>query len=137
MKPYILYKNGFKYQLYADYSIQTNIILGYEFKTDYFELSMDGTLLIRKGYAWDGPSGPTIDTPDFMRGSLVHDVLYQAMRLRLLPLTYRDKVDKLLERICVQDGMCKFSAHCVYRAVSAFGEKNALPGTENGPLTAP
>ena len=29
-----------------------------------------------RGYAWDGPSGPTIDTPDAMPASLVHDGLY-------------------------------------------------------------
>jgi hypothetical protein len=33
-----------------------------------------------KGYAWNGPSGPTLDTRNFMRGSLVHDALYQLMR---------------------------------------------------------
>ena len=43
-------------------------------------LNTKGHLIIKRSYAWDGPSGPTIDTKNFMRGSLVHDALYQLMR---------------------------------------------------------
>ncbi|HUS89668.1 MAG TPA: hypothetical protein VMW91_10000, partial [Desulfosporosinus sp.] len=46
---------------------------------DYFTIAFN-YIVIHKGYAWDGPSGPTFDTPNFMLGSLVHDVFYQAMR---------------------------------------------------------
>ena len=38
------------------------------------------TLYISKGYSWDGPSGPAIDTPDWIKASLVHDALYQLIR---------------------------------------------------------
>ena len=73
---YISYKSGYKYQLYEDYAVMIGMIPPDDVVTDYIELNSDGLLTIRKGYAWDGPSGPTIDTLNFMRGSLVHDALY-------------------------------------------------------------
>lgn len=37
---------------------------------------VDGqTLVIRPPYSWDGPSGPTFDTPALRVASLVHDVI--------------------------------------------------------------
>ena len=38
-----------------------------------------GHIIVRKGYCWDGPSGPTLDTEDAMRASMFHDVLYQSI----------------------------------------------------------
>jgi len=120
----IKYISGFKYQLKEDYTIITDII-GYDIKTDYIELNIKGILLIKKGYAWDGPSGPTIDTKTFMRGSLVHDALYQLMRLSLIPESYRKYSDWLLQLICIQDGMSELRAFYVYKAVRWFGAGNA------------
>lgn len=77
----------YKYQLMDDYTIQTDIkpVKDIEPKlAKFLSLSPDGVLTIRKFYAWDGPSGPTIDTRDFMRGSLVHDAFYQLMQLGVL-----------------------------------------------------
>ena len=88
----------------------------------------DGRLLtIEPGYAWDGPSGLTIDTKTFMRGSLVHDVLYQAMREQLLVLDWRLLADQELKRVCLIDGMSSFRAAYVYRCVRLFGEKHCKP----------
>ena len=70
----------YKYQLTDDYYIRIDIRPGQDLEFRFLSLSSDGILTIRKSYAWDGPSGPTIDTMDFMRGSLVHDALYQLMR---------------------------------------------------------
>ena len=67
--------------------------------------SPDGTLFIADGYAWDGPSGPTIDTSDTMRASLYHDVGYQLMRKGLLAIEFKDRFDRLLERILIEDGL--------------------------------
>ena len=61
----------YKYQLMRDYKHQTIIRLNHDVKIKSFiTLSSSGLLTISKGYAWDGPSGPTIDTNNFMRGSL-------------------------------------------------------------------
>lgn len=73
----ILYKEGYKYQLAEEYTISIPIKPDSNIISDYIDLNNDGELVIKKGYAWDGPSGPTIDSLNFMRGSLVHDALYQ------------------------------------------------------------
>ncbi len=73
----------YKYQLTDPYVLDIGIS-GYTVTTPYLRLGTDGVFAISKGYAWDGPSGPTFDTLNFMRGSLVHDALYQLIRLKSL-----------------------------------------------------
>ena len=41
-------------------------------------------LVVHPGYNWDGCSGPTWDTAGNMGPGLVHDCLYQAMRMRFV-----------------------------------------------------
>ena len=72
----IHYKSGYKYQLKKAAAVLTEIRPdGDKVIERYIRLGTDGRLEIADGYAWDGPSGPAIDTKNFMRGSLVHDVL--------------------------------------------------------------
>ena len=93
---------------------------------DYLYLQqLDATLDINKGYAWDGPRGPTIDTKTNMRASLVHDALYQLMREGLLPQHYRKAADKELYRIMIEDGACKWRAWYYYMGVRWRGAKYA------------
>ena len=129
----IQYRAGYKYQLTSDYVIQTEAIPFAPVCTDWLCLDSDGMLTIKKGYAWDGPSGPTLDTTTFMRGSLVHDALYQLISECVLPDFYRDYADRTLFRLCREDGMSSFRAWYVYKAVHAFGEshtKDAKPVQE-------
>ena len=121
----------YKYQLMDDYIIQIDIkpIQNIEFK--FLSLSSEGALTIRKSYAWDGPSGPTIDTRNFMRGSLVHDVLYQLMRLSALDYkVHRKRADEILKELCLEDGMSSFRAWYVYQAVHLFAKRGACPREE-------
>lgn len=83
------------------------------------------TLHISRGYCWDGPSGPTIDTENFMRGSLVHDALYQLMREHSFYRQWRDDADQILKRICLEDGMSKVRAAWVYWGVKTWGRRAA------------
>ncbi len=76
----IRYRSGYKYQLVDDYSVKVRVKPDENISTEFIALDKDGVLKMNQGYAWDGPSGPTIDTKNFMRGSLVHDALYQLMR---------------------------------------------------------
>ena len=62
-------------------------------------------LTVKAGYAWDGASGPTLDTEDSMTAGLVHDVLYQAMREGNLRSVYRRQTDREFRRILKRDGM--------------------------------
>ncbi|GMV99705.1 MAG: hypothetical protein AMXMBFR84_08440 [Candidatus Hydrogenedentota bacterium] len=132
------YKAGYKYQLAKPYSISTGIIPVETIQTEYLHLSLDGTLTIRAGYAWDGPSGPTFDTANFMRGSLVHDAFYQLMREDCLKKErYRDQADRLLQRMCREDGMSAIRSWFVYQAVSRFADPAADPANRRMELRAP
>ena len=106
-------------------------------KTRFYSLTVGGLLTIKAGYAWDGPSGPTFDTPDFMRGSLVHDLLYQMMRLGQIDLFHRDYADKLLGEICRADGMPAFRASYTVSAVKIFGADSAISSAIRPVLVAP
>lgn len=74
---------------------------------DYCTFTKSGTLLIAKLYPWDGPSGPAIDTDNFMDGSLIHDLLYQLLSEgHLKPrIWYRLLADNEMFRQCKKDKM--------------------------------
>lgn len=117
---------GYKYDTKEIWTIQTDI-LGYNIVTDYIKLNEAGFLVVEEHYATDGPSGPTIDTPSFMRGALFHDALYQLIREGYLPLSVRIKADKLLRKVCLEDEMYSWRAWYVYHIVRLGGEKRCLP----------
>ncbi len=134
----ISYKDGYKYQLTESYSIKINILPVADINTPYIKLTKQGDLTIEKGYAWDGPSGPTIDTKNFMRGSLVHDALYQLMREKHLHKgACRQPADRLLQQICREDGMNFLRAWFVYEAVKIAGDPAADPKNSKPIITAP
>ncbi len=134
----ITYKSGYKYQITQSYSTTIPIRYHEAITTDYIDLSTDGLLTIKKGYAWDGPSGPTFDTPNFMRGSLVHDALYQLMREEALPnSTYKDDADRVLRLMCEEDGMNPIRAWWVYLGVKFFGKPATDPANRKQPTDAP
>lgn len=137
MSKSIKYKAGYKYQLAEGYCCWTGIKRKAPITTSYAALSATGYLAVHRGYAWDGPSGPTFDTPNFMRGSLVHDVLYQLIRDGLLPASFRRQADDELRRICIEDGMSRFRAWYVWRAVRWFGAYSSRPQDSRPVITAP
>ena len=116
-----------KYHLDRFYHSKTNI-LGYDIMEEFYSLRPDGWLSIQEGYLWDGPSGPTVDSKSFMRGSLVHDVVYSMLRKQLVPAWTRLEADLLLFVICREDGMSMFRATYVYRGVANFARLSSLPG---------
>ena len=134
----IAYKSGYKYQLKEDCTTSTSIKPAAPIDTEYIKLAVDGTLTVKEGYAWDGPSGPTIDTLNFMRGSLVHDALYQLMREKHLDKDKnREAADRLLQSICKEDGMWTLRAWWVYQAVHRWGDPSADPANERPVVRAP
>lgn len=135
----IAYNGGYKYQLKETYTFEkTGIIPPTAIATEYISLDPDGNLTVAKGYAWDGPSGPTIDSKNFMRGALAHDALYQLMREgRLNNGTYRDDADRLLQRLCQEDGMWALRAWWVYHGVRIFGDPAADPARKRPVMRAP
>jgi len=134
----IAYKGGYKYQLKQNCNVAIEIKPDQAISTEFIELDTQGMLTVKRGYAWDGPSGPTIDTLTFMRGSLVHDALYQLMRGRHLDHnTCRETADRILQRICKQDGMWSLRAWAVYHAVRLFADPAADPADRRPIVRAP
>jgi hypothetical protein len=88
-------------------------------------LEPDGTMVIAKDFKWDGPSSITVDTPDWMEASLVHDVGYWAIREGALPMRYRRKYDKEMRRILKRDKMPFFRRFYSWAAVRIGGEASA------------
>lgn len=137
MSGLIKYKKGYKYQLAEDYAIELEIYPVRDIFTDMIWLNELGKLRIMAGYAWDGASGPTIDTKSSMRGSLVHDALYQLMREGYLGLEWREKADHYLRSICRDDGMSWFRARLWEKAVDWFAKRSASEAGKRPLLTAP
>ena len=116
----------YKYQLMDSYAHQTNITGQSGEVTDgWVVMNDDGLLMVKRGYAWNGLSGPTIDTNNSMRGSLVHDALYQLMREGILSRDQRSAADDLLRQICIADGMASLRAGWIYLAVRSCGREHA------------
>lgn len=132
----IKYREGYKYQLFEDYSINIYYKPEVAIKSAFIELSLEGILTIKAGYAWDGATD-TIQTKDTMRGGLVHDALYQLMRECGLPHSVKPIADSLLRKICLEDGMCWERADYFYEAVKLLGNKFTLACKEIAYLTAP
>lgn len=118
----IRYRCGYKYQLVNDYRVRVDILPDCDIETEFVQLTISGVLTIRHGYAWDGPSGPTFDTKNFMRGSLVHDALAGLLRDSYLE---RDKwftaINRELKKICIEDGMSRIRAAWVFAGVEYLG----------------
>jgi len=134
----IAYNSGYKYQLKEAYTVMIEIKPSSPINTRYLGLDTSGNLTLHEGYAWDGPSGPTIDTLSFMRGSLVHDALYQLMRDQHLDRSvHRETADRILQRICKEDGMWSLRAWWVYQGVRFFADPAADPASNRLITRAP
>ena len=132
----ILYRKGYKYQLAHWTWCATGIRPLTFIQTGFITLSKTGVLIIKEGYAWDGPSGPALDTPTFMAASLIHDALYQLMRMDLLPQGRRKQADQMMRKIALRDGMGIFRAGYAYSFVRLFSRGAADPSNVKKTLSA-
>lgn len=137
----IYYKKGYKYQLNEDYDYQTDIIPNQEISDMFIKLDTNGLLTILTGYAWDGPSGPVIDTNHNMRASLVHDALYQLLRNENWDEEESEKVrkkaDKIFRKICIDDGVDRTIANAYYYGLRIGADFAADPKNKKELLEAP
>ena len=137
MISYIKESRKYKYKLTAGYSFalpkefdQTVVWYG-EF------ISVDrGLCTLHKNYAWDGPSGPTIDTEDFQIPALEHDGEYNLFREGIFPVSMRVFSDKKLKRRCKENRMPWWRRQYVYWGVRVGGGSSAKP-TEKKVFIAP
>ena len=110
-------------------------IVGLYIHTDYGRIDSDGGITIFKNYCYDGGSGPAVDTKTAMTGSLFHDFLYQLMREGILHKSYKDIADRLLEQICIENGMWKARANWWYWAVRSFAKRSLEPSKDHRIIT--
>lgn len=124
-------KYNYKFKVEENFSIELPFKTS-DFEHDYAE-SKDGVLTIKKGYAWDGASGPVINTQNTLIASLVHDVLYQAMRLNLIKSNRENKkiADKNFFEILKMFGVNSVRRKVWYLAVKLFGKKSTKKLQEN------
>ena len=133
----IKYRDGYKYQLAEDYTVELRHNPVKNIETDYCKITVGGKLTIKKGYAWDGPSGPTIDTKNSMRAALVHDVIYQLMREKLISRTFRKHCDMEFYQMLREDGMSWFRAKLWYRSVRIAAFSYTSESKRKKIITAP
>ena len=133
----IAYKGGYRYQLQQDLTCPTPIRPPALIRTAFIELTAEGRLTIRAGYAWDGPSGPVFHTRSFMRPSLIHDAVCQLIGEGHLSPAHQRAADQLLFEHCREDGMNRVRAAYVYFAVRLFRGPLARIQPENPVRHAP
>lgn len=119
------YDRGSFYVLSRTYTVDIGIFPDEDIETEYVSLSKNGTLIIRLGYAWDGPSGPTINTKSTLRTSLIHDATFQLFRLGVLDMKWFHKANDNLRDIGIEDGMWKWRAEMWHSKVVQNGMKDA------------
>lgn len=117
----------YKYVLNNTYICETDLFQDVNVNTDYYSID-EKAIGVIQNYKYDGPSGPALDTPNFMRASLIHDVLYQAIREGELSMKHRKTADLMMYRIAREDGMGRIRANYTYYALRAFGQKAAIRG---------
>ena len=137
MKPHIKHRSGYKHQLAEHAIFQTNLHVPEPIVTEYLMLGIGGELVIKNGYAWDGASGPALDTKNARRASLVHDALYQLMRMRLLARSWKKEADIELEKLLIEDGMWWPRRTYWLWAVRHFGNASTDPKNAKPILIAP
>ena len=133
----LYFKRGYKYQVTREYHIKLDIIPFAPVDHRFVWMDMTGRTTIFTGYVWDGASGPTFDTLNSMIGSLIHDVIYQLIRLGLIDPKYKEYGDGLLHDICVEDGMYDWRANYWRWAVLEFGVGSTKPSAEPKEEVAP
>jgi len=131
----VRFKRGYKYQLFDTLSFRTPL-LGESVVHEYFTLFVAGLMIIKRGYAWDGASGPAIDRDTNMRASLVHDVGCQMIAEGVLDQFYQPVVDKMYYVTALDAGMWKPIAWAEYRAIRLHFSTGKLPD-KNPILEAP
>jgi hypothetical protein len=118
----VAYSHADKYVLAKDYydfapfNVDTSIF------TPYGAFYITGEYRISKGFLFSA-NAPAINTEDSKRASCVHDFGYSLIKDGYLTLDYREKFDKLMYDMLIEDGMPSFRAWYWYKAVRVGGEK--------------
>ena len=131
------YRSGYKYQLYKTEVFSTRITPPKLTTLPFILLYPSGKLIVKRFYAWDGASGPTIDTKNSMRASLFHDAVTQLMRLGVLDKKWRITSNEEMEYFLKQDGMWWLRRKIWLKVLNWFGESSIDPKNKKLLLEAP
>lgn len=128
---------GYKYQLAEDevfdFPLKT---VGSEILTDYIAVT-DNKMIVSRGYAWDGASGPAIDGKTNVTPSLFHDAGYQLIRMGLLSVNSKNQLDWIFIDLCQERGMGKIRSWLYRKALKKFGGSSCEPGNTKDILEYP
>jgi len=94
-------------------------IFGQAFEGNHYRMDLAGLITAYVLFEWDGATYG-IDTKNFMRASLFHDILCDAIDEGLLHPLFQPDVDQLLYDICRKDKMSYIRAQHAYRWVRGF-----------------
>lgn len=119
----------YTHRVHESYSVYCEELKGITINRSPFWSIIDGVITANKGYCWDSASGPTIDhgNPKSKIGSLIHDILYQAIEQGYLSQDYYPAADRMLYTLLIHSGMWKIRAKMWYYAVRAFGSFTRNP----------
>lgn len=134
---FIRYTAGYKYMLEVDYRVLVRVVPKTHIQAGRLMLTTDGFLTIRAGYGWDGASGPMLDTNSVMRASLIHDALYELIRLGHLELDQRAACDEEFDVAAEQDGCPRWRRWYTLQALRLRGTSRARPSAQRLVLRAP
>jgi hypothetical protein len=119
--PWWEFWHRYKYELDETITYPTGVTPIEPLFSRYLTLSITGVITIGKGYRWDGPSGPSIDTETFMHSSLLHDAFHQLIRMGHVAIKDRWIGDEILFYVSLLDGMAWFRALYSWVGVRLFG----------------
>lgn len=133
----IKWRDGYKHQLASTYKIKLPNNPMTQYEGQFLSIDINGVLTIKSGYCWDGASGPTWDTNNSKKPSLVHDALYQLMRHEVLSRGYRKHADKLFYDMLRDNGMWLIRARMWYRSVRMAAMSAASPKSKKKTYSSP
>jgi len=133
----LYFRRGYKYVVKRDFHIKLDIVPYAPVSVDHMQMDMEGNTVILAGYPWNGASGPTIDTLSSMIPSLVHDFIYELIRLGLISPEYKAYADQLLHDLGNECHMWGWRADLWLWAVGKFGDGSIRPSAEPKEEVAP
>ena len=110
-----------RYCLVERYWVDAKVFPPRPLQSAKIQLSCDGYLTLQKGFCWDGPSGPAVDTPGTMGPSAAHDALYELINSKLLGKKHRKESDRAYRRLLRESGVPFWRRALHFRGVRLFG----------------
>jgi hypothetical protein len=107
-------------KLVDPYHLQT-LIIGHSARSRKAILKSNGQLTCCRGFVWNGPSGPAVDTANTMGPSCGHDALYSLIEDGKLSDSARRRADKSYRRWLKSAGVSWWRRMLHFKGVRWFG----------------